>query len=229
MCRAFTRGFVQYLLPPLKFAQHSAFRISNLGNRYEWGAIRVAEQHYATMASEKAYKLMVVKVNAHVGIGQDTGRPRFGFMKRYDSESPCCGALHALLEGTGHEPFVEQLREAFTSEGRDRLATLRDERFDRIRKDVDADRHRQHPHARVLLAALIPVLAEFAPVPAAVLLFGHGLAGIHHAFRVHRLSHELEGSVEARRVLQEIHDRIDQFDPARAEAMIELLMNQYRS
>ncbi len=70
---AFQRGFVHYMLPPLKFAQASPFRLANLGGVYEWGAIRIAEHHYATEASHRDYKLLMVKVNAHVAATQDAG------------------------------------------------------------------------------------------------------------------------------------------------------------
>ena len=35
--QAFLKGFVQYVVPPLKFGERSAVRIANLGGRYEWG------------------------------------------------------------------------------------------------------------------------------------------------------------------------------------------------
>jgi hypothetical protein len=74
----------------------------------------------------RAPKLMVVKINSHVGIEHDRDGYRFGILKRYDGHSPCCGALYALLEG-GHTPAVGRLAEIFRSEGTDRVATLLDE------------------------------------------------------------------------------------------------------
>ena len=59
-------------------------------------------------------------------------------------------------------------------------------------------------------------------------VFAHGIAGIHHAFRAHKLVRELEGSDEARQMLNEIHDQVDRLDSEHAEAMIELLMREYR-
>jgi hypothetical protein len=102
-----------------------------------------------------------------------------------------------------------------------------DKRLERIREDVARDKHRNHQHARQLLRIALPVLAEVMPVPAAILLFAEGAVGIHHAFRAHRLAREMEGSEDARKILAEVHDRIDQLDPARAEALIELLMREY--
>jgi hypothetical protein len=395
---AFQQGFVQYLLPQLKFARRSAMRVSNLGGRYEWGSIGIADMHFALPeAITPPPRLMVIKVNAHVAL-EDTSGPlvspvaaasargaprstktvgviepeasqpatvwdgerefRLGAWKRYGRESPCCSALYSLLRG-GHEPWVEELREGFESEGKSRIAALNDpqvvdpayrplfaglvaarlqarkavldiqdlhpttpirfvvlpcvtinrherdteilcgiytidpvsteqpvtyfglgddpaayrvrvqnrqiqivddelgtkrlgrdhralvrsefhtrrghsrtrledKRLERIRQDVARDQHRNHQHARALLKIALPVLAEVMPVPAAVILFAEGAAGIHHAFRAHRLAREMEGSEDARKILAEVHDKIDQLDPARAEALIELLMREYQ-
>ena len=353
--QAFQQGFVQYVVPPLKFAERSAFRIANLGGRYEWGAIRIAEEHYATTDSQRSGKLLVIKVNAHVGIHEDANGHRFGVMKRYEMDSPCCSALHALLQG-GHQPYIEHLREDFSSEGMNRVAALldvdpakrslyaaiisarlqarkvtldiqdhrpasptrylvvpcvtinrpqrdteivcgfysandpgrpdlveyfglgdeaqayqlqhknsrfavsdeqigtarqardhrqevlrhwharsdqrrdqvEDDRLHRVWNDVAQSKHRNHDHAKALLRVLLPVLAEVNPVSAAVLLFANGMAGIHHGFRMHRMVREMEDSGEAKKILDEIHEKVDHLDQAHAEAMIELLMKQYR-
>jgi hypothetical protein len=395
---AFQQGFVQYLLPQLKFARRSAMRVSNLGGRYEWGSIGIADMHFALPETiTPPPRLMVIKVNAHVALEEagPADRPagvrqtrtlqaartatavaqpdqsdgvnddaivwdgdrgfRLGEWKRYGRPSACCSALYSLLQG-GHEPWVEELREGFQSEGKDRIAALNDphavdpayrplfaglvsarlqarkavldiqelrpttpirfvvlpcvtinrherdteilcgiysvdtsapepvtyfglgddptayrtrvqnrqiqiaddelgtkrpgrnhramvrseyqsrragrrkiddKRLERIREDVARDKHRNHQHARQLLRIALPVLAEVMPVPAAILLFAEGAVGIHHAFRAHRLAREMEGSEDARKILAEVHDRIDQLDPARAEALIELLMREY--
>jgi hypothetical protein len=78
-----------------------------------------------------------------------------------------------------------------------------------------------------LLRAALPILAEVAPVPAAILLFAEGAVGIHHAFRVQQLTREMEQSLEARQILDEIEAKVDQFEPDRARALIELLMRDY--
>ena len=59
-------------------------------------------------------------------------------------------------------------------------------------------------------------------------MFADGAVGIHHAFRVHRLAREMEGSVEARQILDEIEGRIDNLDGDHAAALLEMLMNEYR-
>jgi hypothetical protein len=353
---ALQSGFVRFLLPSLKFAHQSAFRIANLGGRYEWGAVRIAEDHFATGSTAGGFNLLVVKINAHVAAEETASGFRFGTWKRYDRDSTCCGALHALLGGST-QPFAVDLRELFESEGRERLAELadprrvdpqyrylfaallsarlqarkavmdvqdftpraptcflllpcvtmnragrdgeivcgmytvdgreggreatyyglgddpaayevgvrhgllevsddqvglerrgrdhrklaleewrrrsdagirvHDPRLDRVRQDVARNRHRDHKHARALLRTALPVLAEVAPVPAAIVMFAQGAGDIHHAFRVHRLSKELEGTAEARRILDEIHERVDTMEPERAEALIELLVRDY--
>ena len=368
---AFQHGFVRYMLPPLKVDSASTFRLANLGGRYEWGAVRIAEAHFATREAGDRFKLLVVKINAHVAIedhpSPQTGSsempetPPFtlGTWKRYGSESACCGALHALLEGH-HEPFAEELREAFGSEGHDRVAALLDEsrvdptyrplyaaivsarlqarmvvldirdyspvtptfflvlacvtinrhgpdteilsgiytvdgrdggrdatyfglgddpgdydtligsrdrfvvtdehvgaerqgrdhralvreqlrtqtnrqiadlqddRLERIRQDVSQNKHHHHHHAKSLLRVALPIFAEVAPIPAAVLMFADGAVGIHHAFRVHRLAREMEGTGEARQILDEIEGQIDTLDGDHAAALLEMLMNEYR-
>jgi len=356
---AFERGFVKYMLPPLKFAQQSAFRIANLGGRYDWGAVRIAEQNYAEACREGQRKIIVVKVNSHVGVIEAPDAPTFGAMKRYGGESRTCGALHRLLGGD-RRPYAVQLEELFISEGPDRLATLRDpqrvdpavrflyaalvsarlqarkvildiqdyatasptefvvipcvtinrperdteivcgfylagadagtgeaqyfglgddpagyqhrfhnrrllvwdehvgsmrearnhrqlaleqwhelmrgrsvsvqdERLDRVRHETSRHTGPRHERAKIILPVLLTVLGEVAPVSAAVLLFAHGAAGIHHAFRIHRLAREMEGSHEARKILHEIRDKVDSLEPNQAEAMMELLSREYRA
>lgn len=356
---AFQKGFVNLLLPQLKFAQQSAFRIANLGGRYDWGAVRIAEDHYAAAESVPVKKVIVVKINSHVGVLEDHGKEKYGVMQRYHDKSHSCGALHALMSGD-ERPFAAQLAELFVSEGPDRLAILRDEQqvdpeyralyaaitsarlqarkvvldiqdyepvspaeflvipcvtmnrvgkdteiacgfylaseetglkepeyyglgdnpaayerdvshnrlvitddqlgYKRIARDhralaladwhdmmrdkrtviqdqrLDAVRQRVSKHTgprvertKMVLPILLTILAELEPISAATLLFGYGFAGIHHAFRVHRLARRLESSEEARKILLEIRDRIDSLEPKQAEAMMELLSREYRT
>jgi len=102
-----------------------------------------------------------------------------------------------------------------------------DERLTRIREDVKRDRHHDHRHAKMLLRIAIPVLAEVAPVPAAIILFAHGAVAMHHAYRAHQLANEVAGSDEARLILDEIHDTIDDLEPEKARVLIEQLMHEY--
>jgi len=124
---SFQRTFVEPLLPALKFARKAPFRLSNLGGRYEWGAVAVAEHHFATPESREAFKVLLVKINSHVA-AQGTGSGAiYGRMRRYETESAACGALHTLLAG-GDRPFLADLQETFATDELDRLALLRDER-----------------------------------------------------------------------------------------------------
>ncbi|MEW6251030.1 MAG: hypothetical protein AB1716_10315 [Planctomycetota bacterium] len=122
---AFAATFAAANLPELKPQLRAPFRTANLGARYEVGSVRVAEQHYATHASASAYKLMIVKINAHVAISAGPLGPSFGPLRRYDTRSTACGALHALLKGD-KLPALEELRQTFALDGQDRIAALLD-------------------------------------------------------------------------------------------------------
>jgi hypothetical protein len=353
---ALQQGFVQYLLPSLKFARQSAFRLANLGGRYEWSAVRLAEDHFALPATTGAFKLLVVKINAHVAFEEQPGKKfRLGRWQRYGVESTCCGALAQLLSGGPRLPHTDDLAETFHSEGRDRIAALKDptrvdplyaplyaalvssrlqarkavldiqdykpktptyyvvlpavtinraerdteivcgmytidgraggtdavytglgdlpeayeisiehnrftvtddqlgqerkgrdhramareraatsklkvhdQRLDRVRTDVARNKHKHHSHARQLLRIALPVLAEVAPIPAAILAFGDGAVGIHHAFKIHRIAGEMKDTEEARRILDDIEAQVDQLSPDRAEALLELLVSDFK-
>jgi hypothetical protein len=136
---SFQRTFVNALLPDLKFAEKAPLRLSNLGGRYEPGALAVAEHHFAAPEARQEFKL--VKVNAHVAVSGSGPTAEYGRFKRYDTESTACGALHALLAGPPL-PFVAELRAAFAADGYDRTAVLLDDR-------------RVAPAHRPLLAALV--------------------------------------------------------------------------
>ena len=122
---AFQSNFVEDLLPSLKFGTRSRFRLANLGGRYERGAVAIAENHYSTGKAAGAFKLLVVKVNSHVCAESTEDGRRFGRMRRYDTESVYCGALHALMDGS-ELPFAKELGERFRSGGKDRLEILLD-------------------------------------------------------------------------------------------------------
>ncbi len=350
------QGFVQYLLPSLKFARQSAFRLANLGGRYEWSAARLAENHFATPQAENRFKLLLVKINSHVAYEEQPGKKfRLGLWQRYGVESACCGALAQLLSGGVRLPHVDDLAEAFDSEGHDRISALKDparveplyaplyaamvssrlqarkavldiqdyvpgsptyyvvlpcvtvnraerdteivcgmytidgreggteavytglgdlpegyeigwehgrfritdehlglerkgrdhramvreraatsrlkvhdDRLERVRADVARNKHKHHSHARELLRIALPVLAEVAPIPAVMLAFADGAVGIHHAFKIHRIAGEMKDTDEARRILDDIEAQIDQLSPDRAEALLELLVSDYK-
>ncbi len=138
---SFRRWVVMPLLPTMKFWSKSPFRLANLGAQYEPGALRIAEDHFATPASKRSYKLMLVKVNSHVSVESVGSDYVYGEMDRYESESVFCGALHALMAGSDL-PFARALREVFQTGGRDRVAEL-------------LDPGRVKPRERALAAALV--------------------------------------------------------------------------
>ncbi len=122
---AFQRQFVRYLLPDLKFSAKSPFRTANLGSRYEWGAIRIAENHYALASGAEDWKIVVLKINAHVSVERGPDGHTFGAGARYDGLSPYCGALAAVLEGSS-APFAQAIVADFAVEDASRLDQLRD-------------------------------------------------------------------------------------------------------
>jgi hypothetical protein len=138
--QVFQHTFVEPLLPSLGPEKKAAFRTSNLGGRYEQGSARIAESHYATPESRDQAKSILIKINGHVSVTQAPEGLLYGPMQRYESKSTACGALHALLGGT-RAPFADDLRQAFTADGNDRIATL-------------LDAQRVSPKHRYLLAAI---------------------------------------------------------------------------
>jgi len=122
---SFQQSFAEMVLPALKPGRRAVFRSINLGARYETGAIHVAEEHFATEDSSAEPKLMVVKINAHVGVRQTQEGPEYGWLDRYHAKSACCGALAALMEGAD-VPAVRELADTFASGGKDRLAVIQD-------------------------------------------------------------------------------------------------------
>ena len=143
---AFQRGFADPLLPALAPAKKGPFRTFNLGGRYEWHAARVAEHHFAAPDSRARGKCLLIKINAHVAAALTPDGVRYGSMERYRGESQACGALHALLAGV-RAPYADDLREAFSSDGHDRLATL-------------LDGSRVEPAYRYLFAAVVSALRQ---------------------------------------------------------------------
>lgn len=123
--QAFEREFVRPLLPPLKHAHRAAFRISNLGGRYDRGAVGLVEDHFRLPGGPSAFKLIVAKVNAHVGVTVENGIEHYGTLMRYGVPSTCCGALSAVMAGK-RASNLDEIRDLFRSGGADRLAVLMD-------------------------------------------------------------------------------------------------------
>ncbi len=124
----FHQVLAESMLPPLKLGRRAAFHTMNLGARYEPGAMRVAEEHYATPEARETTKLMIVKINSHVAVRAMPDGPEYGTLVRYGAESRCCGALWALLEGAVL-PALEELQGTFRTNGVDRVDMLRQRRL----------------------------------------------------------------------------------------------------
>ena len=124
---AFDQLVVQRLLPKLKTGQRGALHLANLGARYEWGAAAIADEHFSTPEAQQQHKLLVVKINTHVGVCVSRTQERLGEIERYGRRSPCCGALKALLAGGSQAHFLQELSEAFLSENKNRLDMLTDD------------------------------------------------------------------------------------------------------
>ena len=350
---AFQRDFDRYLLPTLKLSERSPFRLANLGARYEWGAAPIAEEHFSLAHGADKWKLVLIKINAHVAADDGPQGPRFGHLQRFDEDSAFCGAITATLGGVS-APFADDLTEIFGFEGFDRLAVLRDPgavdpalrsfyasvvsaRLQARRAMIDvqdhtprtptvyvivpcvslnrrghdteivcgvytsdhrgsepADEycglgddprdyelvkdggtfrfrgpdlrtprlarchrtlvheagqgaaaiddphlkgglqavtskhdHRHLPHAKLALKALLLLLCEVNPIPAAMLLFGAGAVGIHHTAKAHRLAREAGVDQTACAMLQEIQGQIGGMEPEQAQHLVTLLLDAY--
>ena len=98
----------------------------------------------------------------------------------------------------------------------------------RLEKILDkAQREEQlNPAAtKAILKSLLWVLADVAPVPVSILLFAKGVAGVHNAYRAHRLAQDTHDETDARAILDEIQNRIDHLPPEQARAVLDLLPN----
>lgn len=182
----FHRWFTDHMLPDLKPARRAAFQTVNLGARYEWGAIRIAEEHYATPEARDAVKLLVVKINSHVAVRNTSDGPEYGWIDRYGVESTCCGALAALLEGSDLSA-VRELGQTFSIGYHNRVDILHDlsrvpteqralraaivnARLQAQRAVLDIEEHRPHSPTMFLVLSCVTINR---PGPDTELLVGY--------------------------------------------------------
>jgi hypothetical protein len=132
----------------------------NLGGRYEWGAVRIAEHHYALPETRDTWKVIAVKINSHVAVSGEGENVTFGPMDRYHTDSVACGALHGLLDG-GDMPFARDLRKVFHLEGKDRVAVLNDP--DQVEPSVRA-LYAAIVNARMQAQTAVLDIQDFRPV-----------------------------------------------------------------
>lgn len=120
-CRRHFHDTVARDITPAQDRDWAPLRTANLGGRYEWGSGAVSFSHFDGPGDH----IQVVQINGHVGVIRDSSGPRFGFYERGPRNSVTCGAL-ALLLAEQAGPFLDELRETFTSEGIDRIIMLND-------------------------------------------------------------------------------------------------------
>lgn len=200
---AFQRQFVEHLLPDLKPAARAPLRTCNLGARYEWGSVRMAEHHFATPAAAGAFKVLLVKINGHVSVSGSASAPHFGPMRRYETDSAACGALHALLRGEDL-PALEELRETLRCAANDRIATLLDPRYAppplryllaavcsaRLQAARAVNDIRAHRPAGPTLYLVVPCVTLNRPGPDTEIVIGYSVADLRRdppAFEYHGL------------------------------------------
>nr|MDJ0523506.1 hypothetical protein [Planctomycetota bacterium] len=225
---AFWRGFALELLPRLKYGERVPFRIANPGARYEWGAVRIAEDHFATKEARSGSLALVVKINGHVAVTRSGARARaFGRTDRYGGESTYCGAIHAVLSGS-ELPFAEELRADLLSEGHDRIAALQ-------REELQADGR------NVLFGALVAArlqarkcvldIQDHTPLAPCIYIVMHGvtlnkpgqdselIGGLYvldHRTSKRRETYHGLGDDPSAYVLENVHGRLAVHDPQSA-------------
>jgi hypothetical protein len=96
-----------------------------------------------------------------------------------------------------------------------------------IRRKYELHRHDLGPLSGVLLKTLLAALVEISPVPAVLLLFGEGLFEIHHVFRMHKMSQQVDRDETAKSLLSSIIDKADSLEPERARRVLEVLLRHY--
>jgi len=136
--QVFGQLFAQEIMPRLKMDRAAVFHTMSLGGRYECGAVHIAEQHFASFASQQSPKAIVVKINSHAAVIRREEVFRYGELRRYGTDSACCSELVAMLQGD-RMPVAAELASLF---GPNRLAALRDE-------------EQTQPQYRALLAAVL--------------------------------------------------------------------------
>lgn len=87
--------------------------------------------------------------------------------------------------------------------------------------------HRHPVGEKLALAALLVLVSEVAPIPAALFLFGKGLVGVHHTAEAHRLAREAEDDAAALAMLEEIRGQVERMEPEQARHLTALLQGAF--
>jgi hypothetical protein len=78
--------------------------------------------------------------------------------------------------------------------------------------------------SKQILAGLLLVLGEVAPVPVALFLFGSGLAGVYHAWRVHRVAAQGGDRDAAEQIVDDVRHSLETMSPEQADRTLEALL-----
>ena len=127
-----------------------------------------------------------------------------------------------VREARDHRQLVA---EATRRKGALKLAS--DERVDRLIEQARQGRTGGAHVSRQVAKGLLTLLAELTPVSAALMLFTQGATGIYQVYRAHRLVQDVENTVEARKMLADLHDRVDHLPPDQARQVLEILLAAY--
>ncbi len=124
---SFERDVANSLISDVTNSRDRVFMVSNLCGRLEPGAFGLVDDHFTRKAA-RGPKLLVIEIASHVGRIRDGTTNVYGKVDRFGRRSPCCGALHSLLNPTQamdaiRHPWFEQLNAFF---GPIRLTALRE-------------------------------------------------------------------------------------------------------
>ena len=97
----------------------------------------------------------------------------------------------------------------------------------RVLRAARQKKHHDVARAKPLLKAFLRTVAHLDPVSSAVLAFTEGLTSIHHIYHVERLVRDVSSDEDTRKILDEIHDSVDQLSPERARDLIDVLVALY--
>ena len=147
---------------------------------------------------------------------------RYAIHREHDRLRVSDGEEAQTRPARDHRLLVRQLRQRA---GHGELA--RDQRVERALAEAKRQASPDPRLLRALLKTSLVALAEVAPVPAALLLFSEGAAGIYHAYRAHRLIADVASSDEARRLLKDLHDEVDALPPDEVKKVLRVLLTEY--
>ncbi|MHC4223492.1 MAG: hypothetical protein ACYSX0_16955 [Planctomycetota bacterium] len=144
-------------------------------------------------------------------------------------DDPARYEVHAGMGGLQvSDDQLQESREArdHRALARERLRLLKPEpvqtdvQYQRVLDDVAAGKHKHHFHAKMLFKSLLLVLSGLSPISAAMALFAEGAAHIYHVHSLHRKDY-------ARKVLEQIHEQVDEMPPERAAELIDALISEH--